>query len=445
MKRLTLIRISAILLLCAISLWRIFLPPVRIPAFPYGARSGFLLSSDDVNAGLLYPSEVRPSTVEGLLFSEDREGALRILHALFQTGHDTGVPVFLGLCPRFSQWVSDAGQGHPILTDMEEDAEVSSLIREGVTARIFSAYSHDPYHCFRWDVNQDGESEPVAWHNPEANRPVNLNDLLLAGQACERVTGLPMIAFRSPGYRPYLNEAGYQGSPEEKVSRLLKPHGYEIDLNPHGVRYGRVFPKETGVLLRFRLLLGDVLSAYWGRQGLVRPWGPYPFERDREGVLRLFTYTDVAVIPGAVERLKACHQQGYFSQESVLFTWMSNPDYLQVAQDLMRAGQSLGVNRAQGLWCPRSFEEILGWYASVREKGAQVQTSVIPGGREIRIETSCPCPVFTVALRMPARARGRNPEVEGMSPGTTATVEVRSGWVYVTSEVVHQATWRVRW
>lgn len=413
---------------------------IRASLFPYGAQAGFILSSDDLNASLLFPSDVSPGNVDRKLYQYDPEAVLGILGTILHVSQSTGVPIAMGICPRYAQVVQTENGQEGLIAPLEENRALCEMIQYGVANGFLVPYNHGMYHCFLWDLDGDGQAEPVSWHNPEKGCLVSVEDLVLAGEWIEAITGIRQIAFRSPGYHPYLNEDGYRGSPAEKTSLLLKREGYELDLNPHSFRYANVFPEHVGRIQRLRFLLADRTGLYWGRSGMRRYWGPFPFERDEEGILRLFTYPDVNVIPGAVERLEACYQEGYFCQESVPFTWMSNPDYLDTAISLMEKAAELRPNQAGGLWCPHRFQEILDWYSCSREGRYKISARKKRREWRIMVEVDRPCSLFTITVPISHQWK-EYPNIQGFPAEDILKTEMYHGSLYLTSSIQSRFEW----
>ena len=415
---------------------------VRACEFPFGAHAGFLLSSDDANASLFFPPDINLDNMTDKTYVSDRQRVFSVLHKILATGMETGIPFAPGICPRYAQIVKMEGEEIGVISALEDDPELCEVLRLGVSQELLIPYNHGMYHCFRWDDDGDGRGELVTWHNPEAGRQVSVEDLVLAGEIIGRVTGRKPIAFRSPGYHTYLNEDGYSGRGEEKTSNLLKEKGYEIDLNPHSFRYADVFPQDVGRARRWRYAWGDRTGWFLGRSGLRKHWGPFPFERNDDGTLRLFTYPDVNVLPGALERLDRCFQRGYFCQESVPFTWMSNPDYLNVALSLMRRAGELHPNQAGGLWCPRSFREIADWHGCVREGRYQISAHSKGATCTVQVKVKQPCALFTISL--PASAKWQSaPTIMGSPPQNVVGTQLHNGRLYLTASISDQFEWTI--
>jgi hypothetical protein len=318
--------------------------------FPYKARSAFFLTCDDLNPAIHLDYETKKYFV-------DAELALEKLKILGSKSREFGIPISYGLCVEYShkcyQGEQEVGWVKANFLDGKYSQWREELKRQ-IEQKRASLFLHSYYHS-----SSLGEFKRPPYIGGYEGR----TDWVEAKKIIKDYFGKDVETFRSPGYGFKCSE----GWTYYKFLGILKNIGFKILLDKHfssytpnnfgygyfpvsshGINYGSIFRRGFRKIIRsLPLKLRKLISI-----------DDYFFY--------IGTYPDTEFIKGdmgnAYERVKRSFENGDFIQESILFVILHYKNHYEILDNIMNFIASKGVNKPNGVWCPRDALEVKNWF-----------------------------------------------------------------------------------
>ncbi|MFH1776968.1 MAG: hypothetical protein ABH952_05355 [Candidatus Omnitrophota bacterium] len=280
-------------------------PRFKVSFYPYGAKSAFWFTSDDLNPAL-YATE-RPQNSGKLL--NDSSASLKALIWMGNMSRQYQVPVCYGIVPCYT----------PAATSN--------------SGRVIADFTRPEYKKWR-EVLLDFINEKIAWlffhgmyHSiPIYKRPTNIGGY---EDASDWQTGLDLIeqyfmveikTFRSPFYRPKTID----GWTFPRFIDELKNIGITTYLDEH-----------------------------------TNGMDNYGY---KDGLFFIGTYDDRYFQKDTLRHVKTAFKNGWFLQESCPFIYFLCKTHRSQITKIFKYISKKGVNKYRGIWCPLKPAEIKDWY-----------------------------------------------------------------------------------
>lgn len=331
---------------------------IKVLQFPFGTRSAFFLTSDDLNPAFIGEREklyLKPALALENLIKAGQLLAQNKFHISY------------GFVPEYSCEKNDSSYQIANFKEScfnEWNIELKEQIRKG----LCSLFAHSRYHLNDFAKPSGGFEEESDW--------------AYVKEVIEKIFSQTTFTFRSPGYQCKKSE---NWSYSDYI-RALKKAGYLILLDKS---YGFYHPNDLNYLCEEeepnKLKKYDILSI----RKLIPERAKFILKKvigsskksylglNADSLFSIGTYRDIEFNKGqynnAYERLKLSYKRGDFIQESILYIYFHLKGYWEILEKIADFISSKGTNTFNGIWQPKTAEEIKNWFDLVALKNYNIK------------------------------------------------------------------------